>query len=170
MTSLCTTQKESCETYFFRRLITRAIQKYLKKIEQIFHKLWQYKSNLTTFWHGLLPNMVISCDSFSYLIYYSPLNVGKFTKLYGFAVSLQSMTNKKFYLLYLLGIYRAGNIYTVWKCKLLYGVHWNWLLLNPDIIVLTTLWSRVINNESLQRLFLKPINTVNSWQKAAVEL
>ena len=29
----------------------------------VFHKLWQYKCNLTTFWHGLLPNMAMSRDS-----------------------------------------------------------------------------------------------------------
>ena len=30
---------------------------------QVFQKLWQYKCNLTTFWHGLLLNMAISRDS-----------------------------------------------------------------------------------------------------------
>ena len=30
---------------------------------QVFQKLWQYKCNLTTFWHGLLPNMAMSPDS-----------------------------------------------------------------------------------------------------------
>ena len=30
---------------------------------QVFQKLWQYKCNLTTFWHGLLPNMAMSRDS-----------------------------------------------------------------------------------------------------------
>ena len=27
---------------------------------QVFQKLWQYECNLTTFWHGLLPNMAMS--------------------------------------------------------------------------------------------------------------
>ena len=30
---------------------------------QVFQKVWQYKCILTTFWHGLLPNMAMSRDS-----------------------------------------------------------------------------------------------------------
>ena len=29
----------------------------------IFQTLWQYECDLTTFWYGLFPNMVISRDS-----------------------------------------------------------------------------------------------------------
>ena len=39
---------------------------------QVFQKVRQYKCNLTTFWHGLLPNMAISGDSgWKFVISYS---------------------------------------------------------------------------------------------------
>ena len=45
--------------------IARAIQK--KKnftdFEQVFQTLWLYKCSLATFWHKLLPNMVIPRDA-----------------------------------------------------------------------------------------------------------
>ena len=44
--------------------MTRAIQKiqFFIHFGEVFQKLWQYKCNLTMFWHGLLPNMDISHD------------------------------------------------------------------------------------------------------------
>ena len=42
---------------------------------QIFQNLWQYTCNLTIFWHGLLPNMVMARDSVILCIkYYFLLN------------------------------------------------------------------------------------------------
>ena len=46
--------------HIFEKLMTRAVQKYnFIGYGQVFQKLWQYRCNLTTFWHGFLPNMVI---------------------------------------------------------------------------------------------------------------
>ena len=44
--------------------MTRAIQNTIFiYFGQVFQKLWQNKCNLTTFWHGLLPNMAMPRDS-----------------------------------------------------------------------------------------------------------
>ena len=63
--------------------MTRAIQKYnFIYFGQVFQKFWKYKCNLTTFWHGLLPNIAMSRVSgknlsFPYLKSYCPLNFRK---------------------------------------------------------------------------------------------
>ena len=60
--------------------MTRAIIKInLNFFGQVFQKLWQYKCNVATFWHELIPNIVISRDSGNNLLFlklksYSPLN------------------------------------------------------------------------------------------------
>ena len=60
----CHVTQESNEIYIFGKHMTRAIQKYnFIYFGQVFQKLWQYKCNLTTFRHGLLPNMAMSRDS-----------------------------------------------------------------------------------------------------------
>ena len=52
------------ECYIFGKHMTKAIQKHnFFHFGQVFQKLWQYKCNLITFWHGLSPNMAISRDS-----------------------------------------------------------------------------------------------------------
>ena len=58
------TSEESIEIYIFGEHMTRAIQNTIfVHFGLVFQKLWLYKCNLTTFWHGLLPNMAMSCDS-----------------------------------------------------------------------------------------------------------
>ena len=55
--------EELNETYIFEKPTTRAIKTIFIDFGQVFQKLWLYKCSLTTFWHRLLPNMVIPRDA-----------------------------------------------------------------------------------------------------------
>ena len=51
--------------FIFLESTGQELSKYIIFIyfEQVFQKLWQYKCNFTTFWHGHLSNMAMSHDS-----------------------------------------------------------------------------------------------------------